>query len=204
MSVPAHSELLLLEPKAFLGGVVWIISTRSWRSHLQMEQSTKTYRRLVCITVWFWQWLIYVFQIMLFVVHQLFDQDTDPTGYLLLRCFRSYIELDMYAALEVHTESTIAAGEKELLKFSSLLTVILLQCVLLNRGSHQSLFRSMWTWPKATHYQRIGTFPRSTCWSIFLRISRRKALLGITTQNRMRNSMALSKNRTGCAPTLKM
>lgn len=64
-------------------------------------------------------------QIILFLVHQHFNRTEDPTGYLLLRCIRSYIEIDMYAALEVHTEDTIAAGEKELRKFAELIKVSL-------------------------------------------------------------------------------
>jgi hypothetical protein len=48
-------------------------------------------------------------------------------GYLLLKLFWSYLELDMYASLTVHTESTISAGRAELLTFESLLHV----CVLL-------------------------------------------------------------------------
>ena len=41
----------------------------------------------------------------------------------MLRILRSYLELDMFAALEVHTTETIAAGQRELLRFSSLIEV---------------------------------------------------------------------------------
>jgi len=44
----------------------------------------------------------------------------------LLRCLRSYLVIDMYFALEVHTEETIAAGKAEVLRFSSLIKVIYL------------------------------------------------------------------------------
>ena len=43
----------------------------------------------------------------------------------MLRCLRSYLVIDMYFALEVHTEDTIAAGRAEVLNFSSLIKVIL-------------------------------------------------------------------------------
>jgi hypothetical protein len=33
------------------------------------------------------------------------------------------VELDMYAALEVHTEKTVAAGREEVKKFASLMEV---------------------------------------------------------------------------------
>lgn len=42
----------------------------------------------------------------------------------MLRCLRSYLVIDMYAALEVHTEDTIAAGKAEILTFASLMKVV--------------------------------------------------------------------------------
>jgi hypothetical protein len=62
-------------------------------------------------------------QISLFVLHNILDERADPTGYLLLKCIRSFSELNMYASIEVHTVDTIAAGQRELLKFDSLLKV---------------------------------------------------------------------------------
>lgn len=44
-------------------------------------------------------------------------------GILLLRLVRSYLELDMFASLLVHTETTLAAGEAELLVFEGLVQV---------------------------------------------------------------------------------
>ena len=44
----------------------------------------------------------------------------------MLRCLRSYLVIDMYAALEVHTEDTIAAGRAEILTFSALMKVMML------------------------------------------------------------------------------
>jgi len=46
-----------------------------------------------------------------------------PTGFLLLRLLRSYLELDMYASLTVHTDVTIALGRDELLRFGEILQV---------------------------------------------------------------------------------
>lgn len=48
---------------------------------------------------------------------------TTDEGFLLLRLMRSYLELDMYTSLIVHTESTLAAGRAELLAFEELLHV---------------------------------------------------------------------------------
>ncbi|TFK58364.1 hypothetical protein BDN72DRAFT_751716, partial [Pluteus cervinus] len=55
---------------------------------------------------------------LLFTTHDLFPEDTDPSGYQLLKCLRSYLNLDMYATFRVHTEKTISAGRKEVLRFS--------------------------------------------------------------------------------------
>lgn len=39
-------------------------------------------------------------------------------GQLLLRCLRSYSIVDLYLALEVHTEQTMDAGRRELANFA--------------------------------------------------------------------------------------
>ena len=46
-----------------------------------------------------------------------------PIGFLLLKLLRSYLELDMYASLTVHTDVTIAEGRNELLRFGEVLQV---------------------------------------------------------------------------------
>jgi hypothetical protein len=48
---------------------------------------------------------------------------SDPSGYLLLKCIHSYLELNMYATLELHTMETLTAGWAALLKYSSLIEV---------------------------------------------------------------------------------
>jgi hypothetical protein len=62
-------------------------------------------------------------QMVIFATHNIITHSEHPAGYLLLKVLRSYIALDMYAALEVHTAVTIAAGRKELLRFSKALKV---------------------------------------------------------------------------------
>ncbi|KAJ7262834.1 hypothetical protein C8J57DRAFT_1436351 [Mycena rebaudengoi] len=51
-------------------------------------------------------------KMMLFVAHNVL---VDKPGVLLLQALRSYLELDMYVGLQVHTSRTIAAGRRELL-----------------------------------------------------------------------------------------
>lgn len=43
-------------------------------------------------------------------MHNILMEDDSPLGYLLLRCVRLYLEVDIYAALEVHTTDTISEG----------------------------------------------------------------------------------------------
>ncbi|KAF9784401.1 hypothetical protein BJ322DRAFT_1194914 [Thelephora terrestris] len=54
-------------------------------------------------------------KISMFVLHNIFEEGT--SGYLLLKALRCYIEVDIYASLEVHTEATIASGREKLTQF---------------------------------------------------------------------------------------
>ncbi|KAG2112896.1 hypothetical protein DEU56DRAFT_934861 [Suillus clintonianus] len=60
-------------------------------------------------------------KLIVFAAHNVFDCDTDPEAYLMLRCIRSYTEFNMYASLEVHTEDTINNGREALSKFTGLM-----------------------------------------------------------------------------------
>ena len=60
-------------------------------------------------------------QISVFVLHNLFEGKT--SGYLLLKVLRCYVEIDMYASFQVHTEHTIAAGQQQVTQFYLLLAV---------------------------------------------------------------------------------
>lgn len=60
----------------------------------------------------------------MFAAHDILpNTDECKTAYLLLRCVRAYLEVDLYAALEVHTTETIAGGREALQKFSELMNV---------------------------------------------------------------------------------
>ena len=56
-------------------------------------------------------------------MHSLLEESESSEGYLLLRVLHSYLILDTYAAMEVHTTETIEAGRKELAQFESLMNV---------------------------------------------------------------------------------
>jgi hypothetical protein len=55
-----------------------------------------------------------VAKMMIFAAHNILTAETDKIGVLFLACIRSYLELDMYAGLELHTADTIAAGRRQL------------------------------------------------------------------------------------------
>ena len=58
-----------------------------------------------------------------FITHNVLTKENSPLGYLMLRCLRSYLNLDMWVSMEVHTANTIEKGRKELLCFSKLIKV---------------------------------------------------------------------------------
>ena len=49
--------------------------------------------------------------------------ETDEEGRLLLRCVRAYVEMDILASFEVHTDDTIKYGRKMIDKFAKLANV---------------------------------------------------------------------------------
>jgi hypothetical protein len=53
----------------------------------------------------------------------------------VLRIIRSYLELDMFASLTIHTEVTLSAGREELQRYSDLIKVLF-----------NSLFRILCDW----------------------------------------------------------
>ena len=46
-----------------------------------------------------------------------------PNRYLLLQVLRSYLMIDSFSAMEVHTEDTIKDGQKEIENFKRLIDV---------------------------------------------------------------------------------
>ena len=62
-------------------------------------------------------------QIAVFVMHNLFLETTPE--YCLLRALRCFVEVDLYASFEVHTDQTIVAGRQKLAQFYELIKVSL-------------------------------------------------------------------------------
>ncbi|TFK60594.1 hypothetical protein BDN72DRAFT_938428, partial [Pluteus cervinus] len=57
-------------------------------------------------------------KVLLFATHNILTKQRTPHGYALLGCLRSYVNLDTYAGMQVHTDETVAAGRLELKRFS--------------------------------------------------------------------------------------
>ncbi|KAG2134977.1 hypothetical protein BD769DRAFT_1664923 [Suillus cothurnatus] len=62
-------------------------------------------------------------KLIVFAAHDVIDRGTHALPYLLLRCICEYVNIDMYAALEVHTLETIAVGCLAIMEFTQLLDV---------------------------------------------------------------------------------
>ncbi|KAG2117138.1 uncharacterized protein F5147DRAFT_811351, partial [Suillus discolor] len=60
-------------------------------------------------------------KMVIYAAHTIVTEDECPIGYLLLRCIRLFLEVDLYAALEVHTADTIRAGRHAVQAFSTYL-----------------------------------------------------------------------------------
>jgi hypothetical protein len=116
------------------------------------------------------------------------DEDSDPHGYLLLQCLRSYLELDMYTALEVHTSETIADGRKEILKFESVMKVCMSQMLDLFEST-KLCFRDM-QMQQQSSLKNLGNSQKCIRASMSLMTLKQKAPVEIITQSLMRNSMA--------------
>ncbi|PCH36191.1 hypothetical protein WOLCODRAFT_86299, partial [Wolfiporia cocos MD-104 SS10] len=60
-------------------------------------------------------------KLAIFATHNILSTRPGSAEYLLLRCLRSYLVLDMYLSFEVHTSRRLAEGQEELLRFSKLI-----------------------------------------------------------------------------------
>ncbi|KAJ7260762.1 hypothetical protein C8J57DRAFT_1072259 [Mycena rebaudengoi] len=88
-------------------------------------------------------------KMMLFVAHNVL---VDKPGVLLLQALRSYLELDMYVGLQVHTSRTIAAGRRELLRFDSTMKACHKLTLLLTSGDVEE---KSWNFPKMHSHQHV-------------------------------------------------
>ncbi|KIK31487.1 hypothetical protein CY34DRAFT_58649, partial [Suillus luteus UH-Slu-Lm8-n1] len=66
-------------------------------------------------------------KMIVFAVQDIFPSSRCKLGNLLLHCIHYYIEFDLYASLEVHTEHTIIAGRLAVQKFSGIMAEYIAQ-----------------------------------------------------------------------------
>ena len=132
-------------------------------------------------------------QITIFITHDILTNDKNPHGYLLLQLLRSYLILDTYASLEVHTTETLEKGEEALGYYAAIMQV----------GQHfitglsSKIFLQVWD--RNTLMQlnmtvkKPGTFRRTTHMPICLQIFLQKESHGVITQKSMKACMGHSK-----------
>ncbi|KAG1861785.1 hypothetical protein DFJ58DRAFT_744178 [Suillus subalutaceus] len=60
-------------------------------------------------------------KMIIYATHDVLTENDSPLGYFLLRCVHLYLEMDMYAALEVHTTNTIKEGRHTVQAFTALM-----------------------------------------------------------------------------------
>ena len=70
----------------------------------------------------------------------------NPNAYLLLKVIQSYLELDMYTSMDVHTEKSIEEGRQLLGVFEANLKVSINLIYLYYTNFKAGLFTSQMTW----------------------------------------------------------
>ncbi|TEB20718.1 hypothetical protein FA13DRAFT_1800703 [Coprinellus micaceus] len=84
-----------------------------------------------------------IMKILLYIMHNLLTRSSDCAGHALLKAVRIYLNLDMFAAMETHTASTIDRISDEISTFSSQI-------------EHLSEFKKDWNFPKMhTHTHMV-------------------------------------------------
>ena len=131
-------------------------------------------------------------EITLYITHDILTNDKNPHGYLLW-LLQSYLILDTYASLEVHTTETLEKGEEALRYYAAIMQV----------GQHFTTSLSseicLQVWDRNILKQlnltvkKPGTFQRTTHMSICLPIFLRKESHRVIIQKSMKACMGHSK-----------
>lgn len=134
-------------------------------------------------------------QLIIFATHSVITAEACPLGYLLLRSIRHFQLIDMYAALNVHTEDTITRGDETIQAFGRALEVSMLLWTLLTSANDIMLQRSISKKQKRTKilHQKAGNLSRRICRSTSLKMLSERERLGTTPQSRTKSYMDPSK-----------
>lgn len=132
-------------------------------------------------------------KITIFITHDILTNDKNPHGYLLLRLLRSYLILDTYASLEVHTSETLEKGEGVLRHYAAIMQVEQ------NFATGLSSEICLHVWDRNILKQlnltvkKAGTFQRTTHMPICLQILLQKESHGVIIQKSMKACISHSK-----------
>ncbi|KAK0493602.1 hypothetical protein EDD18DRAFT_1107980 [Armillaria luteobubalina] len=87
---------------------------------------------------------------LLFAAHSVPLKAANPNAYLLLKVIRSYLELDMYASMDVHTEKSIEEGRQLLQVFEATLKAY-------TEVTDDQIFKNLTSWsiPKVHTQQHL-------------------------------------------------
>ncbi|EIW77135.1 hypothetical protein CONPUDRAFT_157403 [Coniophora puteana RWD-64-598 SS2] len=86
---------------------------------------------------------------ILFAAQNILMPDESPVGYALLQLTASYLKLDSWISLDVHTDAAIKAGEIELVKFNLLLD----HYINIAEQSDVPDIKTDWDFPKAHYFK---------------------------------------------------
>ncbi|KAF7424448.1 hypothetical protein PC9H_009755 [Pleurotus ostreatus] len=90
-------------------------------------------------------------KLILFASYNILTKNVDATGYLLLRCLRAYINMRMYAGMQVHTDDTITAGREAVEVFS----VLIKASFYANESNKEAELPKNWNFPKNHLYVHL-------------------------------------------------
>ncbi|KAK0475317.1 hypothetical protein EDD18DRAFT_1116093 [Armillaria luteobubalina] len=86
-----------------------------------------------------WQNLIHFPNQILFAAHSVLSKADNTNAYLLLKVIRSYLELDMYTSMDVHTEKSIEEGRQLLGVFEANLKAY-------SRATDDTIWKNVTSW----------------------------------------------------------
>ncbi|KAK0479440.1 hypothetical protein EDD18DRAFT_1113786 [Armillaria luteobubalina] len=91
--------------------------------------------------VYWSMWRIYkdLINQILFAAHSVLSKADNPSAYLLLKVIRSYLELDMYTSMDVHTEKSIEEGRQLLGVFEANLKAY-------SQATHDIVWKNVTSW----------------------------------------------------------
>lgn len=194
----------LVESLVSLTDMILIISAPSFTSPSVMATRCKTYLRYIlwgfrlsntnCCTT------------SLYSVVNILNSTTSPEGYKLLHLISSYLQLDSYISLDIHTASTLAAIEAELLVFDNVLKVNIVLIQFLNRLliiHSRTTSNVLWILPSKV-LGSTRTFQRCISGSTQLGPSKWRVQYATSAQIQMRSFMAPLKRPTSTSQMEKM